>query len=193
MKQLNATSQLGDADDFDADVDAFGLDQFGQTRGLNPMWGAAAATGVGTVTTMGLHRYASGKLQEHGEALGFVAAAVAAGTMIAMKRTRAAGWTGLAAAFLNNGLRALGQYFAPATGPWGGVVIDPMTAFSGARGLGLVEVDPTTAFRGAGLGNNQMPQLVGATLQSASDHVQLVGGPALSDIASHWGHTHFSR
>lgn len=182
--------ELGDAaDDFD-DVDAFGLDQFGQARGLSPMWGAVAGSGLPTVVSMGARRLGgAGFLGRHHEAAGFLAGAAAAGAMIAMKGTRAAGWTALAAAFLSSGLRAVeAELFGG--GGLSGVVIDPTTAFQGHRGggMGLVEVNPATAFSGG-----QMPQLVGANLQSASDHLQLVGGPALSDIAHHWGHTHFSR
>lgn len=188
-KNQSMDISLGDADSFD-DVDAFGLDQLGAPSGLNPLWGAVAGSGLGTVASMGLRRFGSGGMAKHAEALGFLAGAAASGAMIMMRRTRAAGWTGLAAAFLNNGLRALEQY---ATGGFSGVVIDPITAFSGS-GMGIVDVSPTTAFSGptGGMGA-QLPQLVGATLQSASEHVQLVGGPPLSDVASHWGHTHFSR
>jgi hypothetical protein len=186
---MNQNKQLGAADDFD-DADSFGLDQFGASRGgLPEMWGATAATGVGTVTALGLRRFGSGKAMEYSEALGFLAGAAVSGAMISMKRTRSAGLTGLAAAFLNNGLRALAHFMEPSRA-WGGVVIDPTQALQGYRGggMGLVEIERTQALSGS-----EMPQLVGATLQSASDHVQLVGGPALSDIAHAWGHTHFSR
>jgi hypothetical protein len=188
---MNQNKQLGAADDFD-DADAFGLEEFGASRGgLSDLWGAVAATGLGTTTALGLRRFASGKLSEYSEALGFLAAAGASGAMIAMKGTRSAGYTGLAAAFLNNGLRALAHFMDPVMFKgYDGVVIDPTQAFAGYRGggMGLVEVERTQALMGS-----EMPQLVGATLQSASDHVQLVGGPALSDIAHAWGHTHFSR
>jgi hypothetical protein len=187
MEKLKDNS-LG-ANDFDEDIDAFGLDQFGQARGLNPLWGAAAGSGLGTVVSLGLKKFGSPTMLKHSEAIGFLAGAAAGGAMIAMKNTRAAGWTALAAAFLNNGLRALDTYVREGfDGSMDGVVISPTTAFSGRGGLGLVEISPTTAFSDA-----QMPQLVGASLQAASDHVQLVGGPALSDLASHYGATHFSR
>lgn len=181
--------ELGDAaDDFD-DVDAFGLDQFGQARGLSPMWGAVAGSGLPTVVSMGARRLGgAGFLGRHHEAAGFLAGVGAAGAMIAMKGTRAAGWTALAAAFLSSGLRAVeAELFGG--GGLSGVVIDPTTAFAGyGGGMGLVEVNRSTAFA-----DNQMPQLVGANLQSASDHLQLVGGPALSNIAHHWGATHWNQ
>lgn len=184
MKDKNQVA-LGAADDFD-DVDAFGLDEFGQPRGLNPLWGAVAGSGLGTVVAMGARRWGGATLGKHAEATGFVAAAAAGGAMIAFKRSRAAGWTALAAAFLNNGLRAVEQYFmSPSMDGWGGVVVNPTTSFQGS-GMGLVEISPTTSFQDA-----QLPELVGASLQQASQHVQLVGGPALNAHSSHWGATLF--
>jgi hypothetical protein len=178
-------------DDFD-DVDAFGLDELGSPAGLSPMWGAVAGSGLGTVASMAARRFGTGKIAQHAEAVGFLAGAAASGTMIAMRRTRAAGWTGLAATFLNNGLRALEQYMmAPSLSGWGGVVVEPTTSFAGRGGLGLVDIQRTTSFQGS-MGD-QLPQLVGASLQDASDHVQLVGGPALNSFAHHWGATHFSN
>jgi len=177
----------GTRDDFD-DVDAFGLDELGAPAGLSPMWGAVAGSGLGTVTSMAARRFGTGKLAQHAEAVGFLTAAAASGAMILTRRMRAAGWTGLAAAFLNNGLRALEQYMAaPSLSGWGGVVVEPTTSFAGRGGLGLVDVERTTSFQGMG----DLPQLVGANLQSASDHVQLVGGPALNSVAGHWGATLF--
>lgn len=182
------------ARDYD-DVDAFGLDEFGAPAGLNPMWGAAIGSGLGTVAAIGLRQTdPTGFMARHAEALGFGAAAVASGAMIFFPGSRAAGWTGLAAAFLNNGLRALEQYVLK--GGLSGVVIEPTTAFAGRGGLGMVDIERTTAFRGGatGLGRgSELPQLVGATLQSASDHVQLVGGPALNRFAGHWGATHWNH
>jgi len=187
MKDKNQ-AVLGAADEYD-DVDAFGLDEFGQPRGLNPLWGAVAGSGLGTVAAMGLRRFGGPTMAKHAEGIGFGVAAAAAGGMIAFKGSRAAGWTALAAAFLNNGLRAVEQYFLrDETAGWGGVVVSPTTSFQGyGGGMGLVEVQPTTSFSDA-----QLPQLVGASLQQASDHVQLVGGPALNAHSGHWGATLFS-
>lgn len=166
------------------DVDAFGLDEMGQPVGLNPVWGAVVGTGLGTVGAIATRQFAP-KLAKHSELVGFGLSALASGTMIFFEGTRAAGWTGLASAFLNNGLRQMEQmFFAPslpeqaAAAAVDGVVIDP------AEVLGLTEINPAQV-----LGNNELPTLVGASVGDASQHVQLVGGPALAKHSGHWGAT----
>lgn len=170
-------------------VDAFGLDEFGQPVGLNPVWGAAVGTGLGTVGAIAARQFMPNYAQ-HSELIGLGLGVVASGAMIAFQGTRAAGWTGLASSFLNNGLRQMElMFFAPqmaeqiidsaaAAAAMNGVVIDPSEA------LGLVEINTTQA-----LGDNGMPTLVGASLSEASDHVQLVGGPPLAMHSGHWGAT----
>lgn len=171
-------------------IDAFGLDEMGQPVGLNPVWGAVVGTGLGTVGAIATRQF-SPKLAQHSELIGFGLSALASGGMIFFEGTRAAGWTGLASAFLNNGFRQMElMFFAPKMaeiavdsaasmdGHWGNVVIDPTEA------LGLVEVNTTQA-----LGDGGMPELVGASLAAASDHVQLVGGPSLAEHGGHWGAT----
>ena len=49
----------------------------------------------------------------------------------------------------------------------------------------------TTAWAGAEM-NGDMPQLVGSSIGAASEHIQLMGGPALSGQAGNWGATLFS-
>lgn len=165
-------------------VDAFGLDEMGQPVGLNPVWGAVVGTGLGTVSAIATRQFMP-EYAGKSELIGFGVSALASGAMIAFEGTRAAGWTGLASAFLNNGLRSIElMMFAPGAAEaainagMGEVVIDPTEA------LGLIEIEPTQA-----LGNNEMPELVGASIGAASRHVQLVGGPGLADHASHWGAT----
>lgn len=169
-------------------IDAFGLDEMGQPVGLNPVWGAVVGTGLGTFGAIATRQFAP-KLAGKSELIGFGLSALASGSMIAFEGTRAAGWTGLASAFLNNGLRQMElMFFAPkfaeaaidagVQGHWGDVVIDPTEA------LGLVEINQTQA-----LGAGDMPTLVGASIGDASDHVQLVGGPSLAEHGGHWGAT----
>ncbi len=186
-------------------VDAFGLDEFGMPAGINPLWGAVAGTGLGTLTAIGVRQFSGGSvgMVKWSEAIGFGVGALASGAMLLSKSTRAAGWTGLASSFLNNGLRQLEMMLLmkevalPAgTQGVGDVVIEPTDVLAGQGGLGLVEVEPAQAL----LGNSgaymeqgsDMPTLVGASLEQASNHIQLVGGPPLSGVASHWGATHFS-
>jgi hypothetical protein len=127
-------------------------------------------------------------MARHSELIGFGLSALASGSMIMFGGTRAAGWTGLASAFLNNGLRQMElMFFAPSVTEETllgrshyarEVVIDPTEA------LGMIEINRTQA-----LGEGDMPTLVGSSLRSASDHVQLVGGPGLAQHSGHWGAT----
>ena len=171
-------------------VDAFGLDEMGQPVGLSPIWGTVVGTGLGTIGAIATRQFAP-SLAGKSELIGLGLSALASGGMIAFEGTRAAGWTGLASAFLNNGLRQMELMFlapklpeaavdaaAAAAAGMGGFVIDPTEA------LGLVEINQTHA-----LGDGGMPTLVGADLASASQHVQLVGGPSLAEHGGHWGAT----
>jgi hypothetical protein len=178
------------------DVNAFGLDGFGRPVGMSPLWGAVVGTGVGTVGAVAARQFAPVSWAKWSEAIGFGLSALASGVMIAFKGTRAAGWTGLASAFLNNGLRQIElMLFMPAAsvpaagwGRFGDVVIEPTQALMG-NGMGLVDIEPEQALFGATHDTGDMPMLVGANLAAASDHVQLVGGPALAQFAGHWGAT----
>lgn len=165
-------------------VDAFGLDEMGQPVGLNPVWGAVVGTGLGTATAIATRQFMP-QYAGKSELIGFGVSALASGAMIAFEGTRAAGWTSLASAVLNNGLRSVElMFFSPGsaemavdTPPVSGVVVDP------AEVLGLVEVDPTQV-----LGDGAMPTLVGS-VADASRHTQLVGGPGLSAHGGLWGAT----
>lgn len=155
------------------EVDAFGLDQLGQPVGLNPVWGAAVGAGLGTVGAIGVRRLMP-QYEKHSELIGFGLGAGASAAMLAFEGTRAAGWTGLASAFLNNGLRSLERmFFMPpaekaaeeamkttaaavermAAGEVSGVVIDPSEVLEG------VVINRTEA-----LGAAPLPTLVGNSL-----------------------------
>jgi len=171
-------------------VDAFGLDEFGQVDGLNPLWGAAVGAGVGTLSAIAIRQFT--KMGKWSELIGLGLGAASSGAMIIFPGTRAAGWAGLAASFLNNGLRQLElMMFAPKVPLLGDVVIEPAQALMGGQ-FGLVDIERTQALLGQAEAGADMPTLVGAGVGNASDHIQLVGGPALSQVASHWGATHFS-
>lgn len=194
--------QLGDV------ADLFGLDEFGAGGMLGIAAGAVGA-GVGAAGAVMARKY--GKpgtfVGDHPEVVGLLAGVAAGGAMAAMPSTRSAGWTAIAAALAGQGVRVAADAMAKstATAGWGGRVINPTHAWAG---LGLVDIQPTTAWAGAGDGMPQllggssglgrggagsMPQLVGASLGAASQHVQLLGGPALSDVAGNWGSTHFNK
>lgn len=170
------------------DVDAFGLDEMGQPVGLSPMWGAVVGTGLGTIGAIATRQFAP-KMEKHSELIGFGLGALASGSMIFFEGTRAAGWTGLASTFLNNGLRSMEKMFftpslpeaaaAAAVDGIRGAVIDPATV------LGMAQVNPATVL---GSAREDMPTLVGS-VADASDRVQLVGGPTLASHSGHWGAT----
>jgi hypothetical protein len=175
--------------------DIFGLSgNLGQAKKLSPLWGAVAGTGLGTIGAIGARQFGApgGALERNSEWVGFGLGAAASGALLLSKKMRSAGWTGLAAAFLNNGLRGLeGLMFSSATS---GPVIRPVTAFmNGGQGLGMAEMRPTGAFLGA---HGDAPQLLGTNIAQGSQQVQLLGkhgdGPQLDSHAGHWGATHFS-
>jgi len=215
---------MKDSDKNLAGLDAFGLDEFGIPGGMNPMWGAVAGGGLSTVTSMGVRQFATpfGGLYNWSEAIGFGAGALAGGAMLFFEGSRAAGWTALASAFLNSGLRQLEQLLlapkpadllaaltkaaasssaaaANASNGVGMPVIDPAAVLKG--GLGIATIEQTQALLGAGSANaagfaeaqTDMPQLVGAGLAQANQHMQLVGGPPLAQHAGAFGATLFQR
>ena len=197
--------QLGDV------ADLFGLDEFGAGGMLGIAAGAIGA-GAGAVGAVAARKY--GKpgtfVGDHPEVVGLFAGLAAGGAMVAMPSTRSAGWTAVAAALAGQGVRVAADAMAKstATAGWGGRVINPTHAWPS---LGLVDIQPTHAWpslsgaddgmpqllggsSGMGRGGaGSMPQLVGASLGAASQHVQLLGGPALSDVAGNWGSTHFNK
>jgi len=219
MKNLgNLGNVLGeslgdDYGDYD-DANAFGLDEFGQVTGMNPMWGVVASVGVGTLTTVAIQELTS--WDKWAELIGLGAAAVPAGALIAMKKTRAAGWTGLFAAVLNHGPRALQTMLSdkakakaafgaaissakaksdtaatppapsatPPTQGWGGVEIMP------THTIGMTEITPTYAL---GAPHEELPQLVGSAFGQAQRDMSLLGGPQLSDLSARFGSTHFNK
>ena len=86
------------------DVDFFGLDSYGMPAGINPMWGAVAGTGLGTLTAVGIKQFTS--WDKWAELLGLGAAGLTGGVMAIFPPTRHAGWNAMAAGLLNNGVRA---------------------------------------------------------------------------------------
>ncbi len=149
------------------EVDMFGLDEFGQPTGLNPMWGAIIGGGIGTGTAIAVRSMAknSPTLQKYSEGVGLLTGAVAGGVMMAFPGSRAAGWSALATAFVTNGLRQLEAMFmgAPATAGYGGVVVDPQYLVNGlgqdyavqelhGGGFGIHAIEPGYAVNGHGMG-----------------------------------------
>jgi hypothetical protein len=92
-------------------VNLFGLNAFGNPTGMERVWGAAVGAGAGTIGAIAARRLASpgGWASRWSEAVGLLTGAGASLLMVSMPGTRAAGWMGLVAAALNNGLRVLEQ------------------------------------------------------------------------------------
>ena len=180
------------------DADMFGLDEFGQPVGLNPLWGAIAGSALGTGTTIALRRTAlpGSTTARYAEGIGGLVAAAAGGVMAVFPGSRAAGWTAIATAALNNGLRQLDQYLqmqavststAPPMRGWGEVTFEPRQAL---KGLDMVTAEERTAL------GSPMPTLVGdngLSRNPAAGQVRLLGGPPMSGLSSHWGATLFSH
>lgn len=186
-------------------VDFFGLDEFGQPAGMHGAFGAAAGAGLATGTAIAIRKYAtaSPQLQKYSELVGAAVGAAAGGVMAVFGRMRAAGWSAIAAAGVSGVLRqwenSTQTYRAVA--PFSGhglreYTMEPRTAF---QGLGMVTTEPRTAFQGL---NGRRPTFVGPpSLQgdagfaanAPARHVQLVGGPPMSQLSSLYGATHFSK
>jgi hypothetical protein len=172
---------------------------------VNPMWGAAIGVGSGTATAVGIRQFvnpaAHPKMWAYSEAIGLGVSTLSGAAMLLLGKGKwkDAGWTALASGFLNNGLRQIEMMMLtpklPSVPTMGDAVVEPTQVLQG-QGLGIVDIEPATALQGLGAYHESgadLPQLVGATLQKANEHVQLVGGPALSEHGAHWGSTLFAR
>lgn len=82
-------------------VNLMGLGSSGRPVGLSSAWGAMLGAGIGNAATIATDEL-SPSLAPHAELVGLAAAGVASGAMIAMPKTRHAGWVGLAVALLTH-------------------------------------------------------------------------------------------
>lgn len=200
--------ELGSGDFADVgEPDMFGLDEFGDPVGMSPLWGAVIAGGLGTGATIVTRAVASplSGWSKWSEGIGFAAGALASGFMMLFDNSRAAGWAGLATAFVTNGLRQLeGVLMSPSmdseilqpsgTQGWAGTVVEPAHVLQG--GLGIATVEPGYAINGLG---RSMPTLVGPPLHGdygmsnnpAVQQTQILGGPNISGLGAHFGATVF--
>ncbi len=168
-------------------VDLFGLDEFGQAVGPYPAIGAALGVGVQTAAAILVRRFTA--QDKWSEGIGAVVGMAAGAGMMAMEKTRAMGWTMVAASGVGGLLRQLETLYmpvekakadagaaaaaiAPASQTTQAAVVESGAASSGgaASGMGMVQVDPAyslglptiepSASLGSGMG--LPPQLVGA-------------------------------
>jgi len=211
---------LMDADS--GSVDLFGLDEFGVPAGMNQLWGAVIGGGLGTGTAIAVRALsgeaAAGKFdwKKYSEGIGFAVAAGASGLMMAFPGTRAAGWAGMAVAFMTNGLRQLEKMFVESTPaafgaatiePLNGVVMEslsPPTRDVGLGRLGIATdnwVPPSygtipgvygTPVAGTQIGEAPPLDLMAPqNLPANSYQVSLMGGPQMSGLGAHYGATLF--
>jgi hypothetical protein len=80
-----------------------GTDDLGQVRGIHPAIGAAVSVGAGTATAIGVRQFSS--LDKYSELIGGGVGISAGVIMMFFPNSRAAGYTGIISALLNNGLR----------------------------------------------------------------------------------------
>lgn len=159
------------------DVDIFGLDEFGDPSGLGALYGAMVGAGVGTVASIGVRSFKPAWAASS-ELIGLGAGLAAGGAMVAFPSTRHAGWVAMAAAVLNNGLRAAENYFKDSTPTAGlrGREIEYLSGGGLGRGLGMIQAEP---LQGAAMGG--------------PGQVALLGGPQVSPMAARYGATYMTR
>lgn len=191
-------------------VNLFGLDEFGQVTGMNPLYGAIAGAGFQTVGAIAARRLmTSVAMDKWSEAIGAGVGVAAGGVMMAFGNTRAAGVTAIATALVNGGLRQIEtMMFAPAVaasaasqaaasapvaGYFGAPVIED--GYGRTVGLGMVQAENRSdAVLGAPRVNVMGPPIADSGIAGpAAAQVGLMGGPALSGLGSHFGATLFSN
>jgi hypothetical protein len=218
MAELGAYDlELMEADS--GSVDLFGLDEFGVPAGMNQLWGAVIGGGLGTGTAIAVRALSgepvAGKFdwKKYSEGVGFAVAAGASGLMMAFPGTRAAGWAGMAVAFMTNGLRQLEKMFVETTPaafgaatiePLNGVVMESLSPGSRDVGLGIPSAGYVpeaygtipgvygTPVAGTQIGNAPPVDLMAPqNLPANSYQVSLMGGPQMSGLGAHYGATLF--
>jgi hypothetical protein len=193
------------SDDGLGDVDMFGLDEFGEPVGMKSYWGSAIGGVAATGTAIAVRALSkSPTMLKHAEGIGLAAGVIAGGAMMAMKGTRHAGWSAIAATLATSGLRYAEQLFM--TPPLLGAVeiertgvIRPLQGDIDVRtmdgGMGIATIEPTGAVFSGGLGDG-MPRLLGNTPHNQREATaQLLGVPGLGGplaaMASSFGATLF--
>jgi len=208
---LGDYGDYGDVGEY-GNVDFLGLDEFGQPVGMNPMYGAMVGAGLATGAAIGLRNLAAkGSFwNKYAEGVGFLAGAAAGGAMMFSPGTRAAGLTGIATAFITNGLRQLETLFATPsaafglpyiepTRSFGGPVIEPTRVLTGNNGFGLVLPElQDGSYGNTGVAGPQFSEgppidisLQGALSASAIEQITGIEGPDLSGLGTHYGATLF--
>lgn len=110
-------------------VNIVGVNGLGAVTGLHPAVGAGVSATLGTGLAIGLRRAKknepNSKLHKYSELIGGGAALAASAAMMASPRWRAAGFTGVVVAVLNNGLRFLERQMSKDTAAGGMGIVSP--------------------------------------------------------------------
>lgn len=172
----NSKNLAGDAH-FD-DVDFFDIGSQGLGRGgeVNPMWGAVAGTGVGTLSAVGVTQFTDA--DKYAELIGLGAAVVVGGIMAIFRSTRSAGLTAMAAGALNNGVRAAAA------------LMSQKQAVKDATGAQVTQSAATTKGIGA-VYTSQVPGLGAVRAQGVPSLGMPPGAPPFD--SNQWGSTGVSR
>lgn len=179
--------------------DVFGLDEFGQPMGTNPVWGAIAGAGFQTATAMAVRQMAP-SMEKYAEGLGALAGILAGGVMWYFPGTRAAGVTAMATAAVGGGLRQIETFLkkdsAAVHGYFGAPVIEtnvPMLRDGMQLGLVQAEAVPRLGEVAPNVTVMGPPVADYGIAGPAAAQAQLLGGPQLSGLGSHFGATLFSN
>lgn len=185
-------------------VDLFGLNEFGENVGARELWGAVLGTTMSTGVAIGARALGGPGIAKYSELIGLTTGALAGGVMIAMKSTRAAGWTAVAVSVVGSGLRFIEQMLvSPAAGAVDGTVIERLDRYGNNTPMGATVLEPLAGAQlgatvleplaGAQVGATQPPvnRQINTGLPAHAGFVKAAGGPALSGLASAYGGTIF--
>lgn len=167
----------------------------GQTKNLI---GAGVGAGGSTVAAIAARQIFkdNAKVLQWSEGIGFGVGFLSGAAMLLMGGKKKGGWkqagyVTMLSSFLSAGLRQVEHIaFAPKLAAASPSAIAGMGIVDVERATALRDavIDPSTVLQGAG---DDMPQLVGANLAAANQHVQLVGAPPLAEHSASWGSTLF--
>jgi hypothetical protein len=176
---------LGDYDG----VDFFGLDDFGQPAGLNPMWGGMLGALAQTGGAIAARKFgAGGRFAQYSELVGAGLGLLAGAAMWAFPGSRAAGMTTAAVAAVSGGLRQM--EISMLSGSMGWPSIDPAYPVS-MNGLGIHSIEPGYSVnQGSMNGLGAQTQLLG---QDRQTQLLGMGGPQVSGLAGAYGATLFGN
>jgi len=184
-------------------IDLLGLNAMGNPSGLHPTWGILIGGGVSNVTSMVAARV-GGKAARHADLIGFLSGAAIGGTLYAMgSKTRGAGLSAIATAFVSSGMKWLERVlFGPAPAV-AGVGLPMIQSLNGNLGLPTIQ-----ALNGGGMGLPSMSNVpvpagtipgvagiqvsgggVGAPPVSLLGHQAHGGGPMVSGLSARYGAT----